>query len=151
MINLNVFSQILSLIDRELFKDLVAKQQSDKHQKGINNWTHLGSMLFCHFFSADSVRDISKAGLGIWIVMTLTNKFYLSSRCFAIFYIWGLFVYNSCGPEYNFVPNSIDHTHFRLSFSRFSLIVSFELRIRLYCRYSTEMQHFFLAPCLPCY
>lgn len=59
MINLNVFSQILSLIDRELFKDLVAKHKSDKHQKGINSWTHLVSMLFCHFSSADSVRDIS--------------------------------------------------------------------------------------------
>ncbi|MGJ1243207.1 DUF4372 domain-containing protein, partial [Sphingobacterium siyangense] len=34
MINLNVFSQILSLIDRELFKDLVSKHKSDKHQKG---------------------------------------------------------------------------------------------------------------------
>ncbi|MGX9246991.1 hypothetical protein, partial [Sphingobacterium multivorum] len=29
MVNLNVFSQILSLIDRELFKDLVAKHKSD--------------------------------------------------------------------------------------------------------------------------
>ncbi|VTR51472.1 DUF4372 domain-containing protein [Sphingobacterium thalpophilum] len=54
MINLNVFSQILSLIDRELFKDLVSKHKSDKHQKGINS-----CMLFCHFSSADSVRDIS--------------------------------------------------------------------------------------------
>ncbi|WP_445265617.1 DUF4372 domain-containing protein [Sphingobacterium sp. MYb382] len=56
---LNVFSQVLSLIDRELFKDLVAKHKSDKHCKGINSWTHLVSMLFCHFSSADSVRDIS--------------------------------------------------------------------------------------------
>ena len=54
MINLNVFSQILSLIDRELFKDLVSKHKSDKHQKGINSWTHLVSMLFCHLSSADS-------------------------------------------------------------------------------------------------
>lgn len=59
MVNLNVFSQILSLIDRELFKDLVLKHKSDKHCKGINSWTHLVSMLFCHFSSADSVRDIS--------------------------------------------------------------------------------------------
>lgn len=59
MSNLNVFSQILSLIDREFFKDLVRKHKSDKHCKGINSWTHLVSMLFCHFSSADSVRDIS--------------------------------------------------------------------------------------------
>ncbi|MBB2949562.1 DUF4372 domain-containing protein [Sphingobacterium sp. JUb56] len=59
MVNLNIFSQILSLIDRELVKDLVAKHKSDKNCKGINSWTHLTSMLFCHFSSADSVRDIS--------------------------------------------------------------------------------------------
>ncbi|QRQ61189.1 DUF4372 domain-containing protein [Sphingobacterium multivorum] len=59
MVNLNVFIQILSLIDRELCKDLVAKHNSDKHSKGINSWTHLESMIFCHFSSADSVRDIS--------------------------------------------------------------------------------------------
>ena len=59
MIKVNVFSQILSLIDRELFNNLVAKHKSDKHSKGINSWTHLASMLFCHFSSADSLRDIS--------------------------------------------------------------------------------------------
>ncbi|WP_205601690.1 DUF4372 domain-containing protein [Sphingobacterium sp. xlx-130] len=59
MVNVNVFSQILSLIDRELFNPLVIKHQSDKHSKGINSWTHLVSMLFCQFSSADSVRDIS--------------------------------------------------------------------------------------------
>ncbi|WP_414711294.1 DUF4372 domain-containing protein [Sphingobacterium sp. UBA894] len=32
MINLNVFSQILSLIEREIFKALVSKHKSDKHK-----------------------------------------------------------------------------------------------------------------------
>lgn len=59
MLNLNIFSQILSLIDRELFKVMVAKDRSDKHCKVINSWTQLVSMLFCHFSSAYSVRDIS--------------------------------------------------------------------------------------------
>lgn len=59
MVNINVFSQILSLIDRERFNFLVRKHDSDKHHKGINSWTHLVSMLFCHLSSADSVRDIS--------------------------------------------------------------------------------------------
>ncbi|MGO3307399.1 IS4 family transposase [Sphingobacterium sp. JB170] len=59
MVNINVFSQILSLINREVFNLLVRKYDSDKHHKGINSWTHLVSMLFCHLSSADSVRDIS--------------------------------------------------------------------------------------------
>ncbi|WP_120262045.1 DUF4372 domain-containing protein [Sphingobacterium detergens] len=47
MVNINVFSQLLSLIGR-VFKKLVSKYNSDKHQKGLNSWTHLDlvSMLF---------------------------------------------------------------------------------------------------------
>lgn len=59
MIYLNVFSQILSLVNRNLFKDLVTKYKSDKHCKRIKSWTYLVSMLFCHFSYVDSVRDIS--------------------------------------------------------------------------------------------
>src|SRR5690606_19923555 len=59
MVNINVFSQILGLVDRNIFNKLVQQYQSDKHHKGINSWTHFVSMLFCHLSSADSVRDIS--------------------------------------------------------------------------------------------
>lgn len=59
MVNINVFSQILALVDRDIFNRLVQKYQSDKHHKGINSWTHFVSMLFCQLSSADSVRDIS--------------------------------------------------------------------------------------------
>lgn len=59
MVNINVFSQILNLVDRDIFNKLVKQYQSDKHHKGINSWTHFVSMLFCHLSSADSVRDIS--------------------------------------------------------------------------------------------
>ena len=59
MVNINVFSQILGLVDRDIFNKLVQKYQCDKHHKGINSWTHFVSMLFCHLSSADSVRDIS--------------------------------------------------------------------------------------------
>lgn len=59
MVNINVFSQILGLIDRDIFGRLVHQYQSDKHHKGINSWTHFVSMLFCHLSSADSVRDIT--------------------------------------------------------------------------------------------
>jgi hypothetical protein len=59
MSNLNLFSQIISKIDRSVFNKLVAEKQTDKHQKGFNSWTHLVSMLFCHFAKSTSVRDIS--------------------------------------------------------------------------------------------
>lgn len=59
MSNLNLFSQIISKIDRHSFRKLVIEKQTDKHQKGYNSWTHLVSMLFCQFSKSQSVRDIS--------------------------------------------------------------------------------------------
>lgn len=59
MSKINLFSQIISKLDRLSFKKLVLKKQTDKHQKGYNSWTHLVSMLFCQFAKSQSVRDIS--------------------------------------------------------------------------------------------
>lgn len=59
MTNLTLFSQIISKLDRSNFKKVVSIHQSDKHQKGYTSWTHLVSMLFCHFAKSKSVRDIS--------------------------------------------------------------------------------------------
>lgn len=59
MINVSLFSQVLKLIDRDIFKKIVATHNSDKHSKGINSWTHLVSMLFMHLAHANSNRDIS--------------------------------------------------------------------------------------------
>ena len=59
MSNLNLFSQIISKIDRNSFKKLVKEKATDKHQKGYDSWTHLVSMLFCQFSKSQSVRDIS--------------------------------------------------------------------------------------------
>jgi hypothetical protein len=59
MTNLNLFSQIISKLDRSSFKKLVNDKKSDKHQKGYNSWTHLVSMLFCQFAKSQSIRDIS--------------------------------------------------------------------------------------------
>ena len=59
MINISLFSQILQLLPKESFKKLVKKHQSDKHCKGIDSWTHLVSMMFCHLGKINSVRDIS--------------------------------------------------------------------------------------------
>ncbi|MDM1462057.1 IS4 family transposase, partial [Myroides odoratimimus] len=41
------------------FKKIVKEKQTDKHNKGFNSWSHLVSMLFCHFARSKSVRDIS--------------------------------------------------------------------------------------------
>jgi hypothetical protein len=59
MSNINLFSQIISRLDRSQFSKLVKERKSDKHQKGYNSWTHLVSMLFCQFAKSQSVRDIS--------------------------------------------------------------------------------------------
>src|SRR5680860_1112101 len=59
MTNLNLFSQIISKLDRTCFKKIVSEKKTDKHQKGYSSWTHLVSMLFCQFAKSQSVRDIS--------------------------------------------------------------------------------------------
>ncbi|WP_134088320.1 IS4 family transposase [Olivibacter sp. XZL3] len=60
MVNISLFSQLLSFFPREKFDRLVKRHGSDKHSKGINSWTHFVSMLFCHIGGAGSVRDISQ-------------------------------------------------------------------------------------------
>ena len=59
MSNITLFSQIVKKIDRPIFNKLVKEKQSDKGCKGFDSWTHLISMLFCHFAKSTSVRDIS--------------------------------------------------------------------------------------------
>jgi hypothetical protein len=59
MVNLTLISQITSLMPRSLFSDIVKKYDADKYSKGIDSWTHLISMLFCHLGHGNSVRDIS--------------------------------------------------------------------------------------------
>ena len=59
MVNVTLFSQIISKLDSSKFKKLVKTHQTDKHQKGFNSWSHLVSMLFCQLAKSQSVRDIS--------------------------------------------------------------------------------------------
>jgi hypothetical protein len=59
MVKLSLFAQITSVMPREMFSNIVRKHGTDKYSKGINSWTHLVSMLFCHLGHANSVRDIS--------------------------------------------------------------------------------------------
>lgn len=59
MVNLSLFSQITSMIPRQLFTDIIKKYDSDKFSKGIDSWTQFISMLFCQLGQVNSVRDIS--------------------------------------------------------------------------------------------
>ena len=57
-----LFSQVTHKIDRQLFNKTVSEKQTGKGCKGITTgWTHLISMLFCHFAKGTSIpiRDIS--------------------------------------------------------------------------------------------
>jgi len=59
MSNISLLGQIIQKLDRSLFKKLVKEHHTDKHQKGFDSWSHLVSMLFCHFAKSQSLRDIS--------------------------------------------------------------------------------------------
>ena len=65
MINVTLFSQILNRIDRNIFTKAVEKYETDKYSKGINSWTHLVSMLFCHLSKAQSIREITNGLMSI--------------------------------------------------------------------------------------
>ena len=54
-----LFSQIISLLQRDSFRNIVRQKGTDKHSKGIDSWTHLVSMLFCQFSKSNSLREIS--------------------------------------------------------------------------------------------
>lgn len=58
-IKVSLFSQILSLIDRNIYSKIVTRHQSDKHNKGVNTWTHMVTMIFMQLSGSSSNRDIS--------------------------------------------------------------------------------------------
>ena len=58
MTNVTLFAQIIQTLDRFSFAKLVEKYKTDKHEKGINTWTHLVTMLFCQFSKLNSLRDV---------------------------------------------------------------------------------------------
>jgi hypothetical protein len=54
MVNITLFSQIISKLDRNGFSNIVKKRDTDKHQKGYPSWTHLIAMLFSQFANSQS-------------------------------------------------------------------------------------------------
>ena len=63
--NVTLFSQILQHIDRNIFNKVVEEYSTDKHNKGINSWTHLVTMLFCQFAKCQSIRETTN---GLWSI-----------------------------------------------------------------------------------
>ena len=59
VVKVSLSSQVIRLIDRNIFSRIVKKHNGDKYSKGITSWTHLVSMLFMQFAKANSLRDIS--------------------------------------------------------------------------------------------
>jgi len=58
----SLFSQLLSLVDRNDFRRLVRQTGSENRSKGFRSWDHFVSMLFCQLAQAKSLREID-AGL----------------------------------------------------------------------------------------
>lgn len=59
MAKVTLLAQLLQLIPRDEIRNKAHKTGSNKHSKGIDAWTHLVSMMFCHLSNATSLRDIS--------------------------------------------------------------------------------------------
>jgi hypothetical protein len=72
MPKITLLAQLLAYLPGEAIKKATEKAGSNK---GIDTWTHLVSMLFCHLSNAGSVRDISNG------LRSITgNKIYLGSK-----------------------------------------------------------------------
>jgi hypothetical protein len=56
----SLFSQMLKLIPRAQFAQLVKQTQSERHARGFTSWSHLVAMLFCQLGRANSLREIEQ-------------------------------------------------------------------------------------------
>jgi len=54
----SLFSQLIALIDRKKFHELVYQHQSERFAKKFNSWEHFVAMLFCQVAQAKSLREI---------------------------------------------------------------------------------------------
>ena len=55
----NMFSQILQIIPKSSFSQLVYTSGAERHAKGFSSWDQFVAMLFCQFAQAKSLREIS--------------------------------------------------------------------------------------------
>jgi len=54
----SLFSQLIALIDRKKFHELVHRHKSERFAKKFNSWDHFVSMFFCQLAQAKSLREI---------------------------------------------------------------------------------------------
>jgi hypothetical protein len=54
-----------STVTSRKVKKIANELEYNKHSKGIDSWTHLVTMLFCHLSNAASCRDISNGLMSI--------------------------------------------------------------------------------------
>ena len=55
----SMFSQLLQLVPRLEFQQMVNQTKSERHARGFTSWSQFVSMLFCQFGRANSLREIS--------------------------------------------------------------------------------------------
>lgn len=56
----SLFSQVLSLVDRNHFARCVRESEAEKHSKGFSCWGQFVAMLFCQLANAKSLREITQ-------------------------------------------------------------------------------------------
>jgi hypothetical protein len=54
----SLFSQILKLVPRTDFSQLVAKHKAERHARGASCWQQFVAMMFCQLGRAHSLREI---------------------------------------------------------------------------------------------
>ena len=54
----SLFSQLIALINRKKFHQLVYRHQTERFAKKFNSWEHFVSMFFCQIAQAKSLREI---------------------------------------------------------------------------------------------
>ena len=60
----SLLSQILSLVPRVEFAEIVRKHEAERHSKGFSSWDQFASMVFCQLGQANSLREISAGASG---------------------------------------------------------------------------------------
>ena len=55
---ITLFAQIFQKFNKKSFDKLVEKNQSNKHSKGNDAWTHFVTMVFCQFSKSNSLNEV---------------------------------------------------------------------------------------------
>lgn len=56
--SVSLFRQVLDLIPKREFEEIVMKHNGDKRKQSFDSWAHFVSMIFCQLARANSLREI---------------------------------------------------------------------------------------------